>query len=158
MTADIYKRRVKDIMSTDVVSVHPQDTVHDALELMVENRVSALPVVDRQMRCVGILSTSDLIDVTRDLDVDMDGLEDGEGTLSAVLVRELVDNVTHERIDELMTNDVASVHPDTLLASAASQMLRDRVHRLPVLDNNQRLLGIISTMDILAAFVDGAPA
>ena len=42
----LYQRRVKDVMSTHVVTVNAHDTVHEALELMLENKVSALPVID----------------------------------------------------------------------------------------------------------------
>ncbi len=61
------------------------------------------------------------------------------------------------KVEELMSNTVAAVGPETSLTETAQTMLRHRVHRLPVLDEQQRVLGIISTMDILSAFVDGAP-
>ena len=61
------------------------------------------------------------------------------------------------KVSELMTDTVATVGPDTSLTDAAREMLRDRVHRLPVVDEKQRLLGIVSTMDLLGAFADGAP-
>ena len=66
--SDVYEKRVKDVMSRDLVTIDAKDSVHEALQLMAENKVAALPVVDRQGRCVGIISTSDLVDVTRDLE------------------------------------------------------------------------------------------
>ena len=57
---DIYAQRGKDIVTRDVVSIHEDGDVHEALELMAENRVTV--VVDRRNQCVGMLSTSDLIE------------------------------------------------------------------------------------------------
>lgn len=54
-----------------------------------------------------------------------------------------------------MTTDVISVGPEELLVSAAREMVRSKVHHLPVIDGNKRLVGIISTMDILSAFAEG---
>ena len=59
------EKRVKDAMSRDVVTINAAELAHEALQLMAENKVSALPVVDRQGRCIGIISTSDFIDVER---------------------------------------------------------------------------------------------
>ena len=60
MTRSIYDRKVSDIMTRDVVTIEAGGTVHEALALMGENRVSAIPVIDRKGRCVGILSATDL--------------------------------------------------------------------------------------------------
>ncbi len=155
METGIYKQRVRDVMSRDVVSVHSQETIHEALRLMVENRVSALPVVDRTNRCIGMVSSSDLVELTKDLEDEFESLEE-DPTAELWLVKRLVNNTTHEVVDDLMSGDVASVRPEALLSKVATVMLRNRVHRLPVVDHDDRLVGIISTMDILAAFADSA--
>ena len=62
-----------------------------------------------------------------------------------------------QKISQRMTASVASISPEVTLTAAASEMLRHRVHHMPVLDEHQRLLGIVSTMDVLSAFVEGAP-
>jgi CBS domain-containing protein len=53
-----------------------------------------------------------------------------------------------------MTSPVASIGPEATLVDAARAMLRHRVHHLPVVDDEQRLVGIVSTMDLLSGFVD----
>ncbi len=70
MANQLFQRRVRDVMRKHVVTVNAQDTVHDALELMLENKVSALPVVDHRGHCVGVLSSRDFVDLTHDLDED----------------------------------------------------------------------------------------
>lgn len=155
MRIGIYKQRAKDVMSRDVVSVHSHATVHEALKLMVENRVSALPVVDRSNRCIGMVSSSDLVELTKDLEDELESLENDPAT-ELWLVKRLVSSTTHETVDELMSGDVASTRPEALLSNVATTMLRNRVHRLPVLDTDDHVVGIISTMDILGAFADSA--
>jgi CBS domain-containing protein len=54
-------RSLKDVMTSDVVYVNPQDTLREALSVMVENRVSAMPVLDARRHCVGVISVTDLL-------------------------------------------------------------------------------------------------
>ncbi len=155
MATNPYTLRAKDVMSRDVVAVSPDDSLHEALELMVENRVAALPVVNGRDRCVGILSSSDLIDVMRELDDDLTSLETPDSASHQWLLDRLRRGIGDDKVCEHMTDRVASVGADSPLADAVREMLRNRVHRLPVTDSHDRLMGIISTMDILEVFADG---
>ena len=157
MSSQLYKRLAKDVMSRTVVTVNARDTVHDALEVMIENKVSALPVLDHDGRCVGILSAHDFVDVTYELDEGLNALEHESELWWGAFVRNLSQHVGQQSVMDLMTEDVVSVGPETLLVQAASDMLRERVHRLPVVDEQGRLLGIISMSDVLRAFVECAP-
>lgn len=150
-------RRVKDIMSREVVSLRANATLHEALELMMENRVSAVPIVDRHDRCIGILSTSDLVDIAWDLEDELEQLERTESAARTWLF-DVVGHRGHETVDGLMTEVVCVTKPDTTLSEATRDMLRNRIHRLPVVDNQERLVGIISTTDLLAALAEAAPA
>ena len=156
-TTNIYQHRVKDVMSRDVVTIQASDSIHEALTLMGENRVSALPVVDRQNRCVGILSTSDLVDMTRDVDDDLYHLDLVDPTSRRFLLDKLAHSLGSETVQSFMSEGVMTVGDETTLARATREILRNRVHHLPVVDEHERLIGIISTMDILAEFADGAP-
>lgn len=157
MNDNLYQRRVKEVMSKDVVAVHPHDTLREALELMGENRVSALPVTDRRGRCIGMLSTSDMVDLTRELDDDLNDLNQVSPLSREWLLEKLSNGVGHQKVETLMSNSVAVVGQEALLVHASREMLRQHVHRLPVVDDHQRLLGIVSTMDVLTAFSEGAP-
>ena len=157
MGNSIYKRRVKDIMSRDVVTISAGDTVHEALQLMGENRVSALPVINAHDNCVGILSTSDLVDMTRDVDDDLYQLDMVDPTSRRFLLDKLAQSMGSETVQSFMSETVATVDVETTIGKAAREMLRNRVHHLPVVDTHDRLIGIISTMDVLAEFADGAP-
>lgn len=144
-------------MSRDVVALNAGDTIHDALTLMGENRVSALPVVDTKNRCVGILSTSDLVDMTRDVDDDLHHLDLVDPSSRRFLLEKLAHSLGAESVQTFMSEAVATVQAETTLAQATRELLRNRVHHLPVVDSNEHLIGIISTMDVLSEFADAAP-
>lgn len=157
MDDSIYKHRVKDIMSRDVVTVSAGDTIHEALTLMGENRVSALPVVDRKNHVVGILSTSDLVDMTRDVDDDLYQLDLVDPTSRRFLLDKLAHSMGSETVQSFMSESVTTIDEEATLATATREMLRNRIHHLPVVDAQDQLIGIISTIDILSEFADGAP-
>lgn len=145
--------RVKDAMSSVVISVGPDDTIHEALGLMAQYRVTVLPVTDGRDRCIGILSTSDLIDPTRELEEELHDVDRVSEQFRQWLVEKLTqDNMGQQKVRELMTGSVAAVNRETPILEATGEMLRHRVHHLPVVDENQKLLGIVSTMDLLSVF------
>jgi len=146
---------LKDVISCDVVYVNPQDTLREALAVMVENHVSALPVVDARQHCVGVISVTDLMGVTKDLSDELNALTEVGGLDHEGLVEQLehADLLT-EPVQAWMSADPVTVKIDSTLQHAAELMLHNRVHRLVVQDDQQRLVGVVSTMDLLAAFVE----
>ena len=148
------KRLVKHLMTPDVVTLSPDDSIHDALELLVSNRVSALPVVDKRRNCVGILSTTDLVDFTRDVDEELHYVDELDASSRGWLVSKLLHVLGDETVGSYMSDDVATVGLESPLSKAAQIMVRNRVHHLPVVDHHGHLAGILSTMDILVEFAD----
>jgi CBS-domain-containing membrane protein len=149
MSVGIYKKTAKDIMTKDVTTIRTQDTIHDALLLLAENRIQAIPVVDRVGECVGMISQSDIIAEARERD-----LEDSEANYSGlarlVFSQVSLEEITNERVEDMMTDRVVVAAPDELVTDLADRMLREQIHHIPVVDG-RTIVGIVSTMDILAA-------
>lgn len=144
---------LKDVLSSDVVSIDPHETLREALSLMVENRVSALPVVDTHQHCIGIISVTDLLGITKDLSDELNALSETGGLDHAALVDKLEHaELLTEQVQAWMSSDVVSVKINSSIQHAAKEMLRNRVHRLVVIDDERRMVGVVSTMDLLAAF------
>ena len=153
MNTDINTYRVKDAMTSVVISVESDDTIHEALSLMAEYRVMVLPVTDSRNRCVGILSTSDLLDPTREVEEELTDAEQVSEHSRQWLLNELTqEHMGRRKVSELMTGAVVAVDREMPILTAAGEMLRHRVHHLPVVDDNQKVLGIVSTMDLLSIF------
>jgi len=154
---EVYNRTIKDIMNRDVVTINAAGTIHEAMELMGENRVSTLPVVDNEDNCVGILSTSDLVEMTRDVDEDVYELDHVDPTSQRFLLDKLMHSMGGESVQSFMSETVTTVDADSKLITALRKMLREQIHHLPVVGSDGKLVGIISTMDILGEFADAAP-
>lgn len=123
--------RVAELMQTNLRLVAADASVADAICLLADARVSALPVVDRFGRAVGILTTRDVLEAERD---------------SADRNRLLQDNL----VLEIMTPWAATVGPDIDVQDAARQMLYLDVQRLFV-EEDGKLVGVISQTDIVGA-------
>ncbi len=146
---------VEDIMATDVVTVSPADTVHDALALMLENHISALPVVNGRGRCVGVLSTTDVLGLAQELEGDLAALSKTKGIAHHLLMEGLAQSeMAAQSVQAIMTHEIVHVRPGADIACAAAEMVRHHVHRVVVIDNEQRLLGVVSTMDVLRVLAD----
>jgi CBS domain-containing protein len=149
---DAPHKSLKDVMTSDVVYVNPQDTLREVLAVMVENHVSAMPVIDARRRCVGVISVTDLLGMTRELSDELNALSVAGRLDHEALVAKLehADLLT-EQVQDLMSPDVVAVKVDSTIPQAARKMLRHGVHRLVVLDEQRHVVGVVSTTDLLAA-------
>jgi CBS-domain-containing membrane protein len=147
---------VKDVMTTDVV-VAAQDTpFHAVADLLIEHGVSGVPVVD-EGRVVGVVSETDLL-YKEEFKQRYYG-DDYRPPLRARLRHRLgegghaVEKAQGEIAAELMTSPAIVTTPDSAIVLAVRLMDRHGVKRLPVVDGDGRLVGIISRRDLLKAFV-----
>lgn len=149
---------VKDIMSNGGCAdrrVHvcrPDDTIETALSLLVEHRISGLPVVDNNMVVVGVVSDFDLLA----LDIigkthDSPLFPNTDETWQAFkVVRSALAKGTGKRVRDVMTRTPLTVTPNTNINDATSLLLQKRIRRLPVVDEaTGRLVGIISRSNII---------
>ena len=139
----------RDIMTAPVISVSPDTAIEDAARLMVENRISGLPVVDENGAIVGILTEGDLLHRielgTEKQHSGWYGLLFGPGRLAAEYVRSRA-----RQVGEIMTSDVFAVAPETNLAEVTALMETRHVKRVPVVEGG-RLAGIVSRANLVEA-------
>jgi CBS-domain-containing membrane protein len=141
-------QRVRDVMTPDVVTVEEHASFKEVATRLTDRRVSALPVLDRQGRVVGIVSEADL----------MLKEEFPEGPPEARLFhgrrrRETRAKVAGGTAAELMTSPAVTIGPDASVAEAARLLHRHGIKRLPVVDPAGPLLGIVSRADLLKVFL-----
>jgi len=133
--------RVADWMTESVLAVETFDSINIARQLMAKHRVNQLPVLDNE-RLVGIVTDRDL----RDAYPTSMMIDRGEE------IDRFADSVT---VEEVMSHDVFTVHPDTPLAKAVGLLRRHRIGSLPVMQN-KKLVGIITRSDILEFVLSGS--
>ena len=151
MVVGIYKQTAKDVMTKHVTTLRTKDTIHYALMMMAENDLSAIPVVDPAGKCVGIITQRDIISEAREKDVEDEQRTeyDAPGILSLGSVA--LDELTSERVEDMMSEKVVRVGPEDAVTDVADKMLQCGIHHIPVLGKDDELFGIVSTMDILGA-------
>ena len=138
---------VRDIMTTDPIWVAPEGLLKEAARLMVRHKVSGLPVVDASGKLQGIVTEADFLKQEADRD-----RPHGLSLLDALFGEEDVEAPGAETVGEVMTRDVVTITPDATIGEAARVMTARNVKRLPVLDLEGNLLGIISRADVVNAF------
>ncbi|MCI3241824.1 MULTISPECIES: CBS domain-containing protein [Streptomyces] len=137
---------VSDVMTRDVATVERRTAFKDVVRLMQDRKVSAVPVVDRGDKVLGIVSEADLLPKEEFRDSDPDRYTQ---------LRRLSDLAKAGSLtaEELMTSPALTARADATLAQAAREMARARVKRLPVVDTDGRLEGIVSRADLLKVFL-----
>ncbi len=130
---------VAETMTTDVLSVDPQNSVATAIRLMRTGQLRRLPVV-QDGRLVGIVTSGDVRRITG---------------MSSVVRDPSGDNFLwqHIPVANVMTLDVVTTSPDTLIAEAARLMIERKIGGLPVVEHD-KLVGILTTSDLLEALID----
>lgn len=124
--------QVVDLMTTDVITVSGETGIRDAARLMFRNRVSGLPVTTSDGTLAGIITEADFLRLE---------VERQEGSTEL-----------GETVGDVMSPGVVTTSPDTEIYDAAKMMTFQDIKRLPVVDDDARLLGIISRADIVSVF------
>ena len=148
---------VGDVMTREqIVEISPNQTLDEAAEMMARKRISGAPVVDELGHCIGILSAFDFVLRRHKEHVHAGDLLSGAEHCMILDSEEdplHVETVSNEQVRVHMTQAVQSITPDATLIEAARTMHEKHIHRLPVLDERAHVLGIISSLDIVAALV-----
>jgi len=116
--------KVSEVMTRDVQTVRPDSTVQEAASFMLREDAGSMPVSEGD-RLIGMIT---------DRDIAVRGVAQGRGPDTPVR--------------ELMTDEIICIRPDEDIEEAASKMSQAQVRRLPVVDENQKLCGIVSLGDL----------
>lgn len=142
--------RVADAMCGRIVEIPDYKAMAEAAVILTANEVSAAPVVDDQGRCVGIISTTDFVKCV----AATNGRVCHEEHQCPPDWKMQTTPAYDEPVTAYMTAAVQTVSVETPLVAAARMMCAQHYHRLIVLDASHRPVGLISTMDIVAAMVN----
>jgi CBS domain-containing protein len=138
---------VRDVMVTRVVSAQEDAVFKEIVDALARNRISAVPVLNDQHQVVGVVSESDLLARVSGSLID---LPKGHRRSGGAERRAKMHAATAR---ELMTSPAVCTRPDTRIADAAKQAADARVRRMPVVDRNGVLLGIVARAELLRPFL-----
>lgn len=147
------------IMSAVVVTIDENATLEDVINLLDRHKISGVPVVNRENAVVGIISEKDIaafseqekiIPFTR-----LAGFARQNPELREIAVlRKSMELLAQTPLQKVMTKDVITASEDTLIAEVAQIMKRHRVNRIPVVDSDNQLRGIVTRADVVKFLAD----
>ena len=140
--------RVHEVMTTEVATTTPEALLKEAAVILVRRRISGMPVLDTDGRVVGVVSEADILA--------KEGDEQKQGGFLQWLI-DPADPWVAARFDAVTVGDAMSAPAQTILADrtvaeAATLMLDENVNRLPVVDADGKLIGLVSRGDLVRAF------
>ena len=147
--------RVRDIMTTDLVTLSPNNTIREAtIRLAVEN-ISGAPVVDENYRMVGILSGNDILELIMKYDRKIgDDLDDHmlsfymDAEVKDPKLKSVAEEISNTKVSDIMTRTVLSTTPDANIIDLLRSMINMDISRVPVVEKGV-LIGIVSRADII---------
>jgi len=116
---------VETIMTTDPITLGPDNTLEDARKIFDENHFHHIPIIETG-KLVGIISTFDLMNTNR-----------------------MLSEYKGVPISTIMTRKIATLNPTDMIGAASIVLLQNRFQSIPVVDDNRNLLGILTTFDLL---------
>lgn len=140
--------RVEDVMTCLVVKLYPNDTIHEAAARLAQNNISGAPVVV-DGKVVGIVSEADLMRTA----ISGAKVDKGRSTMNLLglfLRGHATPPLEDARVKSIMSEYVVTIAPSATIWDAAAIMERHGVKRLPVVDGDRNLLGVVSRADLIA--------
>lgn len=130
---NLHNIKIKDIMTTDVIYANPDEGIVKAFETLLKYKISCLPVVDENKKLIGIITTTDI-------------------GYNLILDKYTLDT----KVSDVMTNEVISITIDKSIVDAIKKMDEygykgEIINQLPVVDEENNLIGIVSDGDIIRA-------
>jgi CBS domain-containing protein len=127
------------IMTRAVETTMPMAHLADVADRLIEKRISGMPVVGKEGKVVGVVTTTDLL-IVMGIILDGAGLADGRPSIDPT-------------VDFAMSADIVTVHPDTALDEVLALMRTKSIHTIPVIENG-KLVGIVGKRDVLKKFYE----
>jgi CBS domain-containing protein len=143
-------RIVEEIMTKDPVCIDGGTTARELARVLEESEISGVPVTDVQGRIIGVVSRTDLMNRC------VEGpFGAGPGMALTSLADGLGGTVADEEmgvVEDFMNPDPITAPPDEPISAIAARMVRDHVHRIVIVDDENLVIGVVTTLDVLSVF------
>jgi CBS-domain-containing membrane protein len=135
---------VKDVMTRDVIFIKKDADIHETARILSENRISGLPVIDEEKHLIGIVTEADIL-----YSAGMRKSHNFRDILRHILGEPHPKINNGNKVEEIMTTQVITTTPDRDIKEVARILDEKMIKRLPVVDENNKLIGIISRANIV---------
>jgi CBS domain-containing protein len=142
--------KVRSVMVNKVVTIRDNSTFPQIVSLLVENKISGAPVVNKKGKVVGIISEKDLI--VHLFPDEKEFYKNMEYYTAPGRIEEEAKKITKLKAKDLMTKDVISTDPENSVMTACAVLLINNIRRLPVMENG-KIVGIVTTKKLYKNFL-----
>ncbi|MGE5354606.1 MAG: HPP family protein [Deltaproteobacteria bacterium] len=118
--------KVKTIMTHDPITITKEDSIAEAARVLKKFKIEHLPVIDENRKLIGIISFYDLWEC-----------------------KKCYSDYENVKVGEIMTKHVAKLHPEDKVGSVAEIFLENLFEAIPIIDDNNTLVGIVTMLDIV---------
>jgi CBS domain-containing protein len=144
--------KVEDVMVRNVKSILPDILVRQALDALKENKISGLPVVDKNRKLVGMFTEKEILQYL------LPGYLQQVGSFvyrdnPKAIVNKIKELLLDKKVSDIMRTHINTVKADTSLSEVARKMLMEKIRRLPVVDDTGKVIGIIAREDVVWALM-----
>jgi CBS domain-containing protein len=139
---------VQDVMTRDVLSIQKFESIMHVAQILSERNISGLPVVDKENHVIGIITEADILSI-----MGIRRENTFKDLLKHILGEPLPECKMGDFVGDIMTSPAATINPQANIAEVVRLMDENSIRRLPVVDDNNVLVGIISRADILKAVI-----
>ena len=149
-------KTAKDIMTTDVIVAKKDDSIANVATLLIREKIGGLPVVDEENKVVGIISETDIMQKETDIESPR-VINFFQGLIFLDDIKKLEEDmkkVAAYKVEDLMYKDIITVNEDDSFDYVANVMIKKSINRVPVVDKENFLKGIICRYDIIKAMYD----
>ena len=132
--------KVQDFMTAPVICTEPDARITEVLDIMKKNNLHRIPVTDTDGKLVGLIT---------------EGMISGAGgNATSLSIYELNYLLSKTKVKTVMQKKVATIHPGDLLEQATDTMLREAIGCLPVVDDREKVVGILTQNDVFKSFLE----
>ncbi len=151
--------KVKELMTTKVIAFKPSDKIRYVAETFRANRISGAPVIDDKRRVIGVISEADIMRLTATIPFpDVDPLNPFpvfsiSGYMKKVKkIPDEIETLFEGYVKDVMSKKLVTISPDDSISDAARIMHKNDFNRIPVVDDEGKLVGLIARDDIIGVF------
>jgi CBS domain-containing protein len=150
------KRKINLIMTKEVITTKPNESIKEVIKKLTDNSISGLPVVDDENRIVGIVSEKDILTAlkTEFRTVSLVfpsshalGMTFEETTVNRE-INEALKELKNLKIEKIMNEEVIVINPENTISEVLTLMVKNNINRIPVV-KNEKLVGIVTRGDVL---------
>ena len=149
-------KKAKDIMTTDVKVARETDTIQDIANVLITEKIGGVPVVDEDNKVLGIISETDIIKKEKYVNPP-EYITFLQGLVYLNDFKKMerdIKDISATKVKDLMSKDVIKVYENDTFDDIANIMIKQSVNRVPVVDDDDKIKGIICRYDIIKSMYE----